>query len=100
MNDDELTFEEKCIEKEMKVNFIKNYANLVADNIATHYKYYGNECHTPFKHIMNMSKDDYSLSKDDIKNINCLIQQHLKNKHNLKLLSNYEDEKIVLEELK
>lgn len=99
-SDDVLTFEEECVEKEMKINFIHNYAHLVADNVATYYKYYENNSHIPLRSIKTMSKDDWNLSEDDIKTLNHLIEQTLQTKHNLKLVSDYEDNELILEKLK
>lgn len=36
--DDILTFEEASVEEDMRNNYIINYANLVADNVASYYK--------------------------------------------------------------
>lgn len=99
-NDEELTFEEQCVENEMKENFINNYAHLVADNVATYYKYYENNSHIPLRSIKAMSKDDWNLNDEDIKNLNHLIEQALQTKHNLKLVSDYEDDELILEKLK
>ena len=98
-DDDVLSRTEVSIDEEMKENYIVNYATLVADNIATYYKYYGNEINIPLRNIKRMSKDDY-LIDEDFNKLNCLIDDALKNRHNLKLTSNYEDEKLTLEELK
>ena len=98
-DDNVLSSTEVSIDEEMKENYIVNYATLVADNIATYYKYYGNEIKIPLRNIKRMSKDDYLIDEDSNK-LNCLIVEALKSRHNLKLTSNHEDEELILEELK
>ena len=98
-DDNVLSSTEVSIDEEMRENYIVNYATLVADNIATYYKYYGNEIKIPLRNIKRMSKDDY-LIDEDLNKLNCLIENALKNKHNLKLISDHEDDELTLEELK
>ena len=83
----------------MQNNFIINYANLIADNVASYYAIYGNDNTMPLRFIKRMSKDDYSNSEEHEK-LNHLIEEALRNRHNLKLISGYEDDKLTLEELK
>lgn len=90
---------ENSIEKEMKENYIVNYATLVADNIATYYKYLGNKINIPLKNIMRMSEDDY-LIDENLNDLNFLIDDVLKRKYNLKIINNQENEILILEELK
>ena len=98
-DDDVLSSTEVSIDEEMKENYIVNYATLVAENIATYYKHCGNKINIPLKNIKRMSKDDY-LIDEDLNKLNRLIDNALKNRHNLKLISNQEDDKLTLEELK
>lgn len=97
--DNVLTFEQSNVENEMRNNYIINYANLIADNVASYYKYYGNNSNMPLRNIIRMSKDDYILV-DEHKRLNHLIAKALKIRHNLKLVSGYEDNELILEELK
>lgn len=90
---------ENSIEKEMKENYIVNYATLVADNIATYYKYLGNKINIPLKNIKRMSKDEYLINEDS-KRLDSLIKEKLENKYNLKIASNSENKKLILEEQK
>lgn len=83
----------------MQNNFIINYANLIADNVASYYAIYGNDNIMPLRFIKRMSKDDYSNS-EEYEKLNYLIEEALRNRHNLKLISGYEDDKLTLEELK
>ena len=99
MKDDVLSSTEVSIDEEMKENYIVNYATLVADNIATYYKYYGNEINIPLQNIKRMSKDDYLIDEDSIR-LNRLIDETLRSRHNLKLTSNYEDTHLTIEKLK
>ena len=83
----------------MQNNFIINYANLIADNVASYYAIYGNDNTMPLRFIKRMSKDDYSNS-EEYEMLNHLIEEALRNRHKLKLISGYEDDKLTLEELK
>ena len=98
-DEDVLSSIEVSIDEEMKENYIVNYATLVADNIATYYKHYGNEINIPLRNIKRMSKDDY-LIDEDLNKLNYLIDEALKNRHNLKLTSNHEDDLLNIEKLK
>ena len=57
--DNILTKLEQNIENDLRKNYIKHYANLVADNIVIYYKYYGNDINLSFHSIKRMSKDDF-----------------------------------------
>lgn len=98
-DDNVLSSTEVSIDEEMKENYIVNYATLVADNIATYYKYYGNEIKIPLQNIKRMSKDDYLIDEDSNK-LNCLIVETLKSRHNLKLTSKHEDNHLNIEKFK
>ena len=98
-DEDVLSGIEVSIDEEMKENYIVNYATLVADNIATYYKHYGNEINIPLRNIKRMSKDDYLIDEDSNK-LNYLIDGILKSKHNLRLTSKHEDNHLNIEKLK
>lgn len=53
----------------------------------------------PLRNIKRMSQDDYILTKET-ERLNHLICEALSSRHNLKLISDYEDDKLTLEELK
>ena len=94
MDNESLTNVEEILEREYKSNFIDNYANLIADNIASFYKHCGNDHQLTLKMLMNMSKDDFPLDDQDNFIIKALVRRKLYKKHNL-MLSTISNDKIV-----
>ena len=97
--DNILTKEQINIEYERKNNYLLNYANLVADNIASYYKIYGNDNKVSSQNIKIMSNSMYILDEEETSKLNSLINKKLNEKHKLVIVSNYDDEKIILGEL-
>ena len=97
--DNILTKEQINIEYERKNNYLLNYANLVADNIASYYKIYGNDNKVSLQNIKIMSNSMYILDEEETSKLNSLINKKLNEKHKLVIVSNYDDEKIILGEL-
>ena len=97
--DNILKKEQINIEYERKNNYLLNYANLVADNIASYYKIYGNDNKVSLHNIKIMSNSMYILDEEETSELNSLINKKLNEKHKLVIVSNYDDEKIILGEL-
>lgn len=94
MDNESLTNVEEILEREYKSNFVDNYANLIADNIASLYKHCGNDHQLTLQMLMTMSKDDFPLDDKDNFIIRALVRRKLNKKHNL-MLSSISNDKIV-----
>ena len=97
--DNILTKLEQNIENDLRNNYIKHYANLVADNIVIYYKYYGNDINLSFYSIKRMSKDDFIFNLCDERKLDNLICSILKLNYRLKVLSIFENDKLMLEKV-
>lgn len=97
--DDILTKLEQNIENDLRKNYIKHYANLVADNIVIYYKYYGNDINLSFHSIKRMSKDDFIFNLCEERKLDNLICSILKRKYRLKVVSIFENDKLMLEKV-
>lgn len=97
--DNILTKLEQNIENDLRKNYIKHYANLVADNIVIYYKYYGNDINLSFYSIKRMSKDDFIFNLCDERKLDNLICSILKRKYRLKVVSIFENDKLMLEKV-
>lgn len=97
--DNILTKLEQNIENDLRKNYIKHYANLVADNIAIYYKYYGNDINLSFYSIKRMSKDDFIFNLCEERKLDNLICSILKRKYRLKVVSIFENDKLMLEKV-
>lgn len=97
--DNILTKLEQNIENDLRKNYIKHYANLVADNIVIYYKYYGNDINLSFYTIKRMSKDDFIFNLCDERKLDNLICSILKRKYRLKVVSIFENDKLMLEKV-
>ena len=94
-----LTKFEQNIENDLRKNYIKHYANLVADNIAIYYKYYGNNINLSFCSIKKMSKDEFIFNLCEERKLDNLICSILKHKYKLKVVSMFENDKLMLEKV-
>ena len=94
-----LTKLEQSIENELRNNYIKNYANLVADNIVIYHKYYGNNINLSFFSIKRMSKDNFIFNLCEERRLDNLICSILKYKYKLKVNSTSENDKLMLEKV-
>lgn len=97
--DNILTKLEQNIENDLRKNYIKHYANLVADNIVIYYKYYGNDINLSFHSIKRMSKDDFIFNLCEERKLDNLICSILKRKYRLKVVSIFENDKLMLEKV-
>lgn len=97
--DNILTKLEQNIENDLRKNYIKHYANLVADNIVIYYKYYGNDINLSFYSIKRMSKDDFIFNLCEERKLDNLICSILKRKYRLKVVSIFENDKLMLEKV-
>ena len=97
--DNILTKLEQNIENDLRKNYIKHYANLVADNIVIYYKYYGNDINLSFYTIKRMSKDDFIFNLCEERKLDNLICSILKYKYRLKVVSIFENDKLMLEKV-
>ena len=97
--DNILTKLEQNIENDLRKNYIKHYANLVADNIVIYYKYYGNDINLSFYSIKRMSKDDFIFNLCEERKLDNLICSILKHKYRLKVVSIFENAKLMLEKV-
>ena len=98
--DNILTKLEQNIENDLRKNYIKHYANLVADNIVIYYKYYGNDINLSFYTIKRMSKDDFIFNLCEERKLDNLICSILKHKYRLKVVSIFENDKLMLKSVK
>ncbi len=89
---------DQLIEAE-KQNYIINYANLVADNIASRYKIYENKMKTPLKYVLRSSEDTFTINEEEKTRILNLIYNRLRKKYNLKLTSLNIEDNIIIEEI-
>lgn len=94
-----LTKLEQNIENDLRKNYIKHYANLVADNIVIYYKYYGNNINLSFCSIKKMSKDEFIFNLCEERKLDNLICSILKHKYKLKVVSMFENDKLMLEKV-
>ena len=90
---------EQNIENDLRKNYIKHYANLVADNIVIYYKYYGNDINLSFHSIKRMSKDDFIFNLCEERKLDNLIYSILRRKYRLKVVSIFENDKLMLEKV-
>lgn len=95
-----MTIIEQKLEKELRENYIRNYCKLVADNISSIYKYFGNNHNWQLLMVYNISQDTLNFNKDENLYANSLVKDILKTKHNLKLISKNIDEKLRVEVIK
>jgi hypothetical protein len=98
--DEELTIIEQKLENEYKKNYIKNYSNLIIDNIVSIYSVLGNDHNITFKMICKMSLDTYNLSTQDLEFINKTINEQLRKKYKLKIISKDKNDKLIIDSIK
>lgn len=85
--------------QETNKNYVRNYASLVADNIVSYYKIYGNTNPILLQYIFNEARDEYKLSTSENAEVHNLVMKTLKEKYNLKLLSENHNDIMKLKEI-
>lgn len=98
--EDNLTIVEQKLEKEFRENYIRNYCKLVADNISSIYKYFSNNHNWQLLMAYKVSQDTLNFSQEENLYVNSLVDEILKTKHNLKLISKNMNEKLQVETIK
>jgi hypothetical protein len=98
--DEELTIIEQKLENEYKKNYIKNYSNLIIDNIVSIYSVLGNDHNITLNMICKMSLDTYNLSTQDLDFINKTINEQLRKKYKLKIISKDKNDKLIIDSIK
>lgn len=85
--------------QETNKNYVKNYASFVADNIVSYYKIYGSTNPIVLQYIFNEARDEYILSTSENAEVNNLIMKILRERYNLKLLSENHNDIMRLKEI-
>lgn len=88
------------LEDIFRQNHIKSDGILIADNIALLYKYYGNKHDKRFCEVYNETQDSYNLTKEEKQYLEAIIDEHLKSKYNLELVSKDMKSKVEVKEFK
>lgn len=96
------TIEERNIDIEdyYKRNYIKHYANLIVDNIATTYYVLGNNHNMTYSEIFSSSEDTFYLTEEENNIINKLVKDKLRSKYKLKITSKDSDSILQLQKVK
>lgn len=88
------------IEDYYRRNYIKHYANLIANNIATTYYVLGNNHNMTYSEIFNSSEDSFYLTEEENDIINKLVNDKLRSKYKLKITSKDSDSILQLQRVK
>ncbi|MCI8915040.1 MAG: hypothetical protein HFI49_05275 [Bacilli bacterium] len=75
------------LENIFRQNHIKSDGKLIADNIAAIYKHCGNKHDKRFCEVYNETQDSYNLTEEETQYLERVIDEHLKKKYNLELVS-------------
>lgn len=81
MKDNDLKRE--AFEEELKYNYIKAFAYLVASNIKSLYKHYKNNHNVDYDSMLFMSEDTFLLNDSERANLYEQIETILRDKYNL-----------------
>ena len=98
----DFTIEERNIDIEdyYKRNYIKHYANLIVDNIATTYYAFDNNHNMTYSEIFSSSEDSFYLTEEENNIINNLVNDKLRGKYKLKITSKDSDSILQLQKVK
>lgn len=88
------------IEDYYKRNYIKHYANLIANNIATTYYILGNNHNITYNEIFSSSEDIFYLTDEENNIVNRLVMDKLKITYNLKIISKDSSTPLQLQKFK
>ena len=90
---------EERYDDELKVVYMNNLANTVADNIAVRYKYYRNTNLIQLQSIFNTAEDNFILNNEEEKTVHNTVVKILRDKYHLKLVSENHNDYMKLQEI-